>query len=594
MAPITAGETTLTTHPALQHPTARRHASLDGSWHVVVDPFETGARDIFGNPNARGFHLGEDPSTRWSAEYDFANSPTLEVPGDWNSQREDLLWYEGTLWYWRRLPPVPSGERYFLHFGGANYAAEVWLNGTRLGEHVGGFTPFEFEVTDLLTGNDDFVVVRVENQRRRDRVPTLDSDWWNYGGLTREVYLVATPRVLIRDWFLRLDADDERVHVEVSLDGAEAGTGVEIDLGGVTGTITVDAEGKGSTTIAAPAGRWSPDDPLLHPLTLRCGDDTVHDRIGLRRIERRGDEILLNGEPIHLCGISVHEEALSEPRRAASRADALALLGAVRELGCNFARLAHYPHNEHMARVADELGLLLWEEIPVYWAIDWTNPETLADARGQLRELILRDRNRASVMLWSVANETPVGEERNAFLLTLVADARALDPSRLTTAALFMRPSKEADGDRTLRVYTLDDPLAEDLDVIGCNQYLGWYYTKVEDIAHCEWRSAVERPLVMSEFGAGARLGRRGGDDERWTEDYQAAVYRAQFAMQDAIGFLRGTSPWILKDFRTPKRPLPGVQDYFNRKGLVDQRGRKKLVWQVVHDHYAGKYAGKR
>ena len=106
-------------------------------------------------------------------------------------------------------------------------------------------------------------------------------------------------------------------------------------------------------------------------------------------------------------------------------------------------------------------------------------------------------------------------------------------------------------------------------------------------MADARWHSEAERPLIMSEFGAGARLGRRGGDDERWTEDYQAAVYRAQFDMQSRIPFLRGTSPWILKDFRTPKRPLPGIQDYFNRKGLVDDAGRKKLAWQVVHDHYA-------
>ena len=571
----------------LQHPQGRTHASLEGPWHVVVDPYETGSKDIFGNPNARGYHLGETPATRWSAEYDFEGSPTLHVPGDWNSQREDLLWYEGTLWYYRRLPPLPPGERLFLHFGGANYVAEAWLNGTRLGEHRGGFTPFCYEVTDLVSGDGDFVVVRVENARERDRIPTLDSDWWNYGGLTREILLVGTPAAFVRDWFVRLHPDADRVLCDVEVDGAEAGTPVTLELGGITAEATTDAAGRVRLETALPGALWSPADPVLHDLVIRCGDDEVRDRIGLRHLERRGDEILLNGEPIHLCGISVHEEALHEARRAHSEADARTLFAAVRELGCNFARLAHYPHNVHMARVADELGVLLWEEIPVYWAIDWENPDTLEDARGQLRELILRDRNRASVALWSVANETPVGDARNAFLTQLVDDARSLDPTRLLTAALFMRPGKEEENGRTLRTYTLDDPLAEVLDVVGCNQYLGWYYTKVEDMADARWASDVERPLVMSEFGAGARLGRRGGDDERWTEDYQAAVYRAQFDMQGRIPFLRGTSPWILKDFRTPKRPLPGIQDYFNRKGLVDEAGRKKLVWQVVHDHYA-------
>ena len=570
----------------MQSPQDRAHVSLAGPWHVVVDPYETGSRDIFGNPNARGFHLGESPATRWSAEYDFDASPTVQVPGDWNSQREDLLWYEGILWYFRRLDARPDGDRLFLHIGGANYVTEVWLNGTRLGEHRGGFTPFTFEVTDLVTGEGDFVVARVENTRQRDRVPTLDSDWWNYGGLTREILLVGTPATYVRDWFIRL-GDDDQVHGEVFVDGAAAGTTAEVRLGEATIECTLDATGRATFVLPFDGRRWSPDAPTLHALEIRCGGDVVRDRIGLRTLARRGDEILLNGEPIHFCGISVHEEALTEPRRAHSEADARELLAAVQALGCNFARLAHYPHNAYMARVADELGLLLWEEIPVYWAIDWTNPDTLADARGQLSELILRDRNRASVALWSVANETPVGDDRNAFLRELVAEARALDPSSLLTAALFMRPGKAETADGVHRSYTLDDPLAEDLDVVGCNQYLGWYYTKVDDMVANTWHSDATRPLVMSEFGAGARRMRRGGDDERWTEDYQAAVYRAQFAMQARIPFLRGTSPWILKDFRTPKRPLPGIQDYFNRKGLVDERGERKLAWQVVHDHYA-------
>ena len=239
-----------------------------------------------------------------------------------------------------------------------------------------------------------------------------------------------------------------------------------------------------------------------------------------------------------------------------------------------------------MARVADELGVLLWEEVPVYWAVDWTNPDTFADACTQLEELILRDRNRASVGLWSVANETPVGDARNDFLTRLITHGRSLDSTRLFTAALFMRPSKETLDGETIRVQTMDDPLAEHLDVMGCNQYLGWYYTRVSDMADARWESEISKPLIMSEFGAGAPLGRRGAEDERWTEDYQMAVYRAQFAMQERIPFLRGTSPWILKDFRTPKRPLPGIQDYFNRKGLITERGERKLVWDVVANHY--------
>lgn len=152
-----------------------------------------------------------------------------------------------------------------------------------------------------------------------------------------------------------------------------------------------------------------------------------------------------------------------------------------------------------------------------------------------------------------------------------------------------MRPEKIEEDGKTLRTYTLDDPLADHLDVLGCNQYLGWYYTRVEDIANSRWISDKGKPLIMSEFGAGAPRGRRGGPHERWTEDYQVTVYEAQLAMMEEIGFLRGLSPWILKDFRTPKRPLADVQDYFNRKGLISERGERKLIWETLRRYYRQK-----
>lgn len=292
-------------------------------------------------------------------------------------------------------------------------------------------------------------------------------------------------------------------------------------------------------------------------------------------------------------GISSHEEAITEARRAHSEADAREIFTEIKALGCNFARLAHYTHNDFMSRIADEVGVLLWCEVPVYWSINWGNPEVLDNARNQLSEMIIRDRNRASIILWSVANETPTSEKRTEFIKTLADTAKQLDPVRLTTAAMFMRPEKIEENGKTVRTYTLDDPLAAHLDVMGCNQYLGWYYTKLEDIAESRWISHQNKPLVMSEFGAGAPKGKRGAADERWTEDYQQSVYKEQLAMMDGIGFLRRLSPWIIKDFRTPKRPLAGVQDYFNRKGMLSEKGERKLAWQTLHDYYASKTVNK-
>src|SRR5690606_14653459 len=135
----------------------------------------------------------------------------------------------------------------------------------------------------------------------------------------------------------------------------------------------------------------------------------------------------------------------------------------------------------------------------------------------------------------------------------------------------------------------IDDPLSGVVDVIGINNYCGWYGGTPESCAGIKWRSKYNKPVIMSEVGGGALQGYHGDVDQRWTEEYQAAVYRHNLAMMDNIPFLRGITPWILKDFRSPRRPLPGIQDYWNRKGLVSDSGIKKQAWQVLHDYYENK-----
>ena len=580
------------TNANIQNPYGRQIVSLDGDWHYLIDPYETGFYNMFGEENSFGYFRNLTPEDHWASEYNFKQSPTLKVPGDWNSQEPTLLWYEGTLWYFRELPVIPDdGLRRFVRFGGANYDTIVWVNGREVVRHTGGFTPFEAEITDLVQASTNFVVVKVNDERLKDGVPTRNTDWWNYGGLTREVLLIATPATFIRDYFCQLDANTgATISGFVQLDG-EGGQTVELAIPelGVSYQISTDAAGFGEFSLPATPERWSPQNPRLYDVSFSTAADVIHDRVGFREIATDGEDILLNGESIFLKGISMHEEAIGHARRANSIEDSQRLLTEAKALGCNFVRLAHYPHNDHMCRVADELGLLLWCEVPVYWAINWESQEVLGNARAQLSEMIVRDRNRASIILWSIANETPVSDARTAFLKSLAETAKQLDPTRLTTAAMFMRTDKVEEDGEVVRTYTLDDPLADYLDVMGCNQYLGWYYTKVTDIANARWHSDKNKPLVMSEFGAGAPKGKRGGPMDRWTEDYQVTVYEAQLWMMQDIGFLRGLSPWILKDFRTPKRPLAGVQDYFNRKGLISDKGERKLAWQTLYEFYQTK-----
>jgi beta-glucuronidase len=568
----------------IQNTDARKTTSLDGEWRMIVDPYESGFYDYRYQPSANGYFKNAKPASKSDLiEYDFDKSGTLKVPGDWNTQSDQLFFYEGTVWYKKSFDYQRQGNtRLFVYFGAANYFADVYLNGEKIGQHEGGFTPFNFEITKLVRPTGNFLVVKVDNKRRRDAVPTLMTDWWNYGGITRDVKLIETPATFVHDYFVQLrKGTRDRVSGWVKLNGEKLSQRVTVRIpeAGISKSFTTDAGGFVAVDFAADLKLWSPEDPKLYDVSIEAETDQVRDQIGFRSIETRGTDILLNGRPIFLRGICMHEEAPLRGGRANSREDARMLLGWARELGANFVRLAHYPHNEHTIREADRLGILLWSEIPVYWTIQWENSATLENARNQLGEMIARDKNRASVVIWSVANETPLSEARLTFLKNLVSHARSLDPGRLISAAM----ERHYTDDRTQMI---DDPLGEFLDVLGCNEYVGWYDGVPEKADRLEWKTKYDKPLIMSEFGGDALYGNHGDASARWTEEYQESIYEHQIGMLKGIPFLRGTAPWILMDFRSPRRPLPGIQDYWNRKGLVSNRGEKKKAFFVLQRWY--------
>jgi beta-glucuronidase len=562
----------------------RKTVSLNGQWQTIVDPYESGYYNYRYQPSDNGYFKNAKPKSKTDLiEYDFDSSATLNVPGDWNTQSDQLFFYEGTVWYkksfdYQRKPDT----RVFVYFGAANYFADVYLNGEKIGQHEGGFTPFNFEITKLVRDTGNFLVVKVDNKRRLDAVPTLMTDWWNYGGLTREVKLVETPATFLHDYLIQLQKGSrQRVSGWVKLAGEKLKQRVTVRIpeAGITKTFNTDERGFAEVDFNADLKLWSPESPKLYDLIVEAETDQVRDQIGFRSIETRGTDILLNGRPIFLHGVCIHEEAPLRGGRAYSHEDARTLLGWAKELGANFVRLAHYPHNEFMIREADRLGILVWSEIPVYWTIQWENAATLENARNQLGEMIARDKNRAAVVIWSVANETPLSDARLAFLKNLIAHARSLDSSRLMSAAMERHYINET-------TQMIDDPLGEYLDVLGCNEYVGWYDGLPEKADRLEWRSKYQKPLVMSEFGGDALYGQHGDASTRWTEEYQESIYQHQIAMLKKIPFLRGTSPWILTDFRSPRRPLPNIQDYWNRKGLISNRGEKKKAFYVLQQWY--------
>jgi beta-glucuronidase len=573
--------------PLLANFSGRTSISLNGDWQVIVDPYETGLGGRFyENRKAR------DKSDL--VEYDFDASPSLKVPGDWNSQRADLFFYEGPVWYKKSFSYHKKPQtRVFVYFAAANYFTRVYLNGKPLGEHEGGFTPFDFEITDKLADGDNFLVAEVNNARRADGIPGLNTDWWNYGGLTREVALIEVPETFIQDYSVQLAKGAlNEIAGWVQLNSAPGSqrlvaqqVTIEIPEAGIQQTATTDATGRAAFRFPAKLQLWSPESPKLYRVTLSTASASLSDDIGFRTIETRGTQIQLNGKPIFLRGVAMHDEAPNRGGRTNGEDDDRILLSWAKELGCNFVRLAHYTHNEAVVRLADRMGLLLWSEVPVYWGIAWENPATLANAESQMREMIARDRNRASVIFWSLSNETPPSPPRLEFLTKLAAFTRQLDDTRLITSA--MNPTKALGHNAP----ALNDALGEVLDVLGLNEYFGWYSGKPADIESLKWTIAQKKPVILSEFGAGAPAGRHGDAQERWTEEYQADLYEHQITMLQQIPSLVGMSPWVLMDFHSPRRLLPGVQDYYNRKGLVSNTGVKKKAFFVLQKFYRDKAA---
>lgn len=569
----------------------RNTKSLNGNWHYIVDPYETGyynyrhqAYDQLEGEQKSAFYSNYKPKDKKElVEYDFDKAPILQVPGDWNSQDDKLLYYEGTIWYKKSFNySLPKSKRLFLYFGAVNYKAEVYLNGQKLGTHIGGFTPFNYEVTNIIKPEDNFLVVKVDNTRSAAAVPTTNTDWWNYGGITRDVKLVETEDNFIRDYKLQLDPENlNKIKGFVQLDKKEAGQKIEVEIPELDLKTKVKTNERGLAEIDFKSDKiryWSPEDPKLYKIDLKFDENKLQDQIGFRTITTKGGQILLNGKQVFLRGISIHEENGMRGGRAYNDADALILLNWAKELGCNYVRLAHYPHNEYILQLADKMGMMVWEEIPVYWTIQFSNDSTLENAKSQLEAMISRDKNHAATIIWSMANETPPSPERNKFIKTLIDQARKEDDTRLISAAL----EKHYENG----VNIVDDELGKYLDILAFNQYTGWYGGSLENAPSAQWKIAYDKPVVISEFGGGALQGLHGTRDERWTEEYQEYLYEQNLKMIDNIPNISGMSPWILSDFRSPKRVLSGIQDGWNRKGLISNRGIKKKAFYTLQQYY--------
>lgn len=601
--------------PLITNIEGRQTQSLNGTWSALIDP------SVF-SLNDRGHFIERNykPEPSELVEANVEDGLTLQVPGDWNTQDPRLFFYNGKVFYKRDFYVNKQvDKRYFLHFGAINYKALIYVNGEHVASHTGGYTSFNCEVSEQLKDGDNFIVIKVNNALSKDDIPTTSTDWMNYGGITRDVDLVSLPKQFIRNYKIQLaPGQKDRIEGWVTVDGMASGeVQLEIPALNVRASLPVK-EGKAEVSLEAHPMLWSPELPKLYDVTLSMGQDKVTDKIGFRTLGVRDGQVLLNGEPVFLKGISIHEEAIGAHGRASSEKEARELLGYAKELNCNFVRLAHYTHNSNMTRVADELGLLVWSEIPVYWSVNFASEEVLEMAKTRMTEMIHRDQNRASIAFWSLGNETPKSDARNNFFRNLNQHVKSLDETRLTTAALifgeeigamaqnYYFPTMAGKQFDTWDIH-IDDPLAEIVDVAAINQYFGWYYSgflasaanvspykarkvMLENIPKIRFHVPNNKPFVFSELGAGAKRGKTAKEEDLavFSEEYQAMVYRKQTEMAKNQEGLVGMSPWILKDFRSVMRLYQGVQDYWNRKGLITDNGERKKAFFVLRDFYGG------
>ena len=574
--------------PQIVNVFGRKKISLNGKWNYIVDVQEEGYYGYRMEKRGRGFFMNEKPRNPDDlVEYDFDKAPEMEIPSDWNTQDDKLFFYEGTIWFKKSFNyTINPQKKVILYFGAVNYEAIVYINGILLGKHIGGFTPFNFDITKKLKNGENFIILKVDNKRRIENIPTLIFDWWNYGGITRDVYIIETNNIYIQNYNFVLNKENKKqINFTIELNTYISNKPIEITIPELGISKIFNTNSKGFLSgILNPKKLilWTPKNPKLYSVHLKINNETIYDKIGFRTVEIKDKKILLNGNPIFLRGVNIHDVKPFTDGRANSFADAKIILSWAKELGCNFVRLVHYPHNEYMIREAEKEGILVWSELPLYWTIAWDNLDTYNNAKNQLTDMIMRDINRANVIIWSISNETPRGEARDIFLKNLISNTRKLDNSRLITMATEVIRIKDMN--------IINDTMNDYVDIISFNNYYGWYgKVNITDAEKMKWIIPYNKPIIISEFGAGAKYGYHGNKNYRWTEEFQDNVYIYNLKMIEKINGLAGTVPWLLNDFISPRRVLSVIQDFYNRKGFCSERGDKKLAFYRMQKWYWNK-----
>jgi beta-glucuronidase len=543
----------------------------------------------------------------------------MAVPGSWNEQYEDLFNYLGLAWYVKStyIPQSWRGQRVFLRVGSACYFGTVYVNGVKIGSHEGGHLPFAFEITDQVRWEaENVIAISVENELKPTRVPSGNMpttrgfsmgfpsttfDFFPFAGIHRPVVLYTVPQTYIEDVTVvtGIEGADGAVKVTARLNEPISAPG-SVQLTG-NGTVVqaklAFEDGVADAQLTVPSARlWSDKGPYLYDLAIQTEQDHYTLQVGIRTVAVQGGQVLLNGRPVQMNGYGRHEDFI-----ASGKGLNLPLLvkdyQLMRWTGANSYRTSHYPYSEEEMQLADREGFLIIDEIPavgLQFDSDANIAARLRMCLQQIDELIARDRNHASVVMWSVANEPmlprlnlspqdtqaddPAAAKGKEFLETLMRRARELDPSRLVTIVTMM-------GSPTSWM--------EQCDVVCMNRYWGWYVLGGEmDKALAGLEKELDdvwemwhKPILMTEFGADTVAGMHGHPSVMWTEEYQAEYMRGHLALAARKDYIAGMQLWNFADFAAVQSIIR--VGGLNMKGVFTRTRTPKMAAHVLREFWA-------
>jgi beta-glucuronidase len=593
-----------------------------GSLEHIVHPQQNAHRQMMDLSGFWWFQLDRDNVGEKNEWFNgLPSARTIAVPCSWNDLYDDASDYLGTAWYLREswIPANWKGQRIIAYFGSVNYLANVWLNGQRIGSHEGGHLPFAYDVTPhVVWDSPNVLALSVENIQTPTRVPPAGRqggpltsypatayDFFPYAGIQRQVMFLAVPAVHIEDVTVvtAIEGVDGVVRVQAVASSNWNGTG-KLRLISDSGNLESELSfygGHAEATIQVTGARfWNPATPYLYPLHVSLVDgnktiDSYSFEIGIRTIEVRGDQLLLNGQPIFLKGFGKHEDFPVNGR-------GLNIPLVVRDgvllkwVGANSYRTSHYPYSEEAMQLADREGFMIIDEIPAVGLTFHDSPEDIQKRLSQcvvdINQLIARDKNHPSVIMWSIANEPSAGDPLLAFL-------GHADPKAVAAGSEFftkvMAQARQQDSTRPVTLVGAQGAPEEWLglaDVVCINRYYGWYalggqLDSVEAVLAKELddlHQQLGKPIIITECGTDTLAGNHSVMPEMWTEEYQVEFLRRYLEVIAKRPFMAGIHVWNFADFKTAQTFLR--VGGMNLKGIFTRDRRPKMAAHFLRSQW--------